>query len=127
MFGTVFLFIPTFIYLSVSKLKSKNWAVIALISIPINGFGLALTVQKRELSELKQSGLITTGIIIEKSKAPRRYVNDWQVKSIFQINNEQVITEWRPDFENNLTTGDSIKIIYLPKFPKVNRLNKELK
>lgn len=126
MFGGVFFLIPACIYLSVSKLRSKNWVMIALISIPINGIGFASTAQKREISELKKNGINTTGVIIEKSSAPRRHVNDWQVKILFQIENQMIISEWRPDYEDNLILGDSIEITYLPDFPKINRLMIEL-
>jgi hypothetical protein len=126
MFGTVFVFIPGFMAMALSKLKSKNWMMIAILSIPINGMGFATSIGRNEDKELQKDGVLTKGIVIDTKSVNIKTVSyDWAVKVEYTVVGATYLTNWEGDYSSSIERGDSIEIVYLPDYPKVYKIKDE--
>jgi hypothetical protein len=123
MFGTVFIFIPSFMYLAFSKLKSRNWMMLAILSIPINGIGFASRIQINEAKMLLKEGERAIGIVIDtKSVNIRTDPCEWAVVADYKVEGTTYQTDWVSDCTSSYQLGDTVTIIYLRDYPKVYQI-----
>ncbi|MEQ8361910.1 MAG: DUF3592 domain-containing protein [Cyclobacteriaceae bacterium] len=123
LFGGIFIFIPTFIALSLSGLKSKTLMALAILSIPINGIGAGTRIQRQEVKELLKRGVWTTAIVTQTQSDHRKTVSyDWAVKAKYVVEGKTFNTNWEGDYTSSYQRGDTIQLIYLPDFPKIYRI-----
>jgi hypothetical protein len=123
MFGSVFLFIPGCMVLAFSKLKSKNWMIIPMASIMINGFGFATKAQVIEVQDLKERGEWTKSIVIDTKSVHRKQVSyNRAVICRYKVSGRKFETKWEGDYTETYRVGDTVELVYLPDFPKVYRI-----
>lgn len=123
LFGNTFVLIPAFMYLAFSQLKSKNWMMLVILSIPMNGMGAAIYINKVEVNDLERYGHQAVGVVVAARSVDRKRVTyDWEIMVRYDVQDEARTTAWEGDNRGKYQVGDSIEIVYLPEFPKVYRL-----
>ncbi|MEQ9219960.1 MAG: hypothetical protein RLO17_18030 [Cyclobacteriaceae bacterium] len=121
----IFLVIPGTIYLSLSKIKKQAAVALAIGSWPLLGISFGILTNNREINDLNAEGQWTKAVVVNKKKAGKRAIEDWEVASRFVVNGQQITVGWDPDYEGTLERGDSVDIIYHPEFPELHRIKAE--
>ena len=127
MLGVIFVQIPLCLF-NVLRTFSGSWAKgISMLSILINGPTFGIYHQIREFKELRNDGLWTTGIVIDKKYINKRGPDYWAVKLEYSVDSVRYITSWTEDEKNKIEKGETLDIIYLDGFPKIYRVNTNAK
>jgi len=128
MFGTVFILIPLCLYNGIKRNISASWALtISLISTPLNGLASTFYHEVREIKELRNDGLWTTGIVIDKKYLSGKGPDYWAVKLEYYVDSVRYTTYWEKDEKNEIENGQTLDVIYLDGFPKIYKVNTKAK
>ena len=88
-----------------------------LIVGPLFGFWLGHLSE----TELHKNGVETTGVITEKwNSKPKTKSGEWLLKCAFVVDGNQYKTFTKEDKKNLYQVGDSLTILYSPKYPDNN-------
>jgi len=124
MLGVIFICIPICLYNGLKRIISAAWIVqcVTMISIPVNGFSFGLYHQDRELKELKNDGLWTTGNVVDKEYKSGKGLDYWAVQVEYYVDSVRYTTNWEYDESNTIEKGQKLDVIYLDGFPKIYRV-----
>ncbi len=127
--GVIFVPLPITIYQGIKNLVKPAWiaTALALISPIINGMGSGYYHLQRETKELHEAGIWTMGQVNDKKFVEMSKRSDyWAIKSSYQIKGKTFETSWENiDSKSDYEKGDSIRILCLPNFPKIYRIEQD--
>lgn len=127
----ILLIIPLLVSATVWTITYKwNLSVgIAAAIVLIVGPTFGLFQGYREKMELKQYGIWTNAIVVNRKEISEHGGGTfhWGIKCRYVVNNRDYETLYHDDLQNIHPIGDTIKIIYSSKFPKIYSLSYEWK
>ncbi len=130
-FSIIFLIIPLLIFVTLYSFTRKGYLSIAVAagSVLIVGPTFGLFQGHRETVELNQFGKWTNSIVIERKKIYQRGSGDghWGIMCKFKANSRDYETAFHDDLNNLHPMGDTVRIIYSSRFPKIYALEYEWK
>ena len=99
-------------------INNSGWSVgIAAVSVLIVGPTLGIVGGKQKHRELKEKGVLTKGVVIEKWKSTGKGNKDWLIVCKFNVQDKTYTTFSIPDKENIFRLGDTLQILYSPTNP----------
>ena len=123
MFILIFGVLPFLIYKTIkaSNLKFNEIKIRGLcaLSILLVGPTFALFQDYREDETLKTNGLITDCLVVSRKKSK----DDWLICCKYIVKNDEFLTFFHIDEENEYKVGDTIKLVYNKDFPRMYKID----
>ena len=110
---------------SISSKFNKNYTNygIGLISFLIVVPTFIVVQHFREKKELAEKGKITMCYVMDRKKSK----NDWLINCKYYVDNFEYVTYYETDEENKARIGDTLKITYNKEYPRMYKLEFEMK
>jgi hypothetical protein len=125
----IFLMLPLFVFTtSISFTKRIRLStLLAVVSVGIVGPTFGLLQDYREKVELNKYGVWAKTVVIDRKKrrAGGSGQSNWTIKCRYEVNAHIYETLYHDDINNLHPIGDTIKIIYSSRFPKIYALGNE--
>ena len=121
-FLLIFVVLPYLVY-KIIKTSKRNFSSIKVnglcaLSILIVGPTYAIFQNYRENGELKVNGKINVCIVIDRKPSK----NEWLINCKYQVENTEFITYYHTDEKNKYRIGDTMKLVYNRKFPRMYKI-----
>ncbi|MGN6179076.1 MAG: hypothetical protein ACTHNW_07835 [Mucilaginibacter sp.] len=125
----IFLFLPILMLVTLLSFTKRMYLSIgvAAASVLIVGLSQGLLQEHREKVELTEYGVWTKGIVINRKHISNHSGGSWHwgIKCKYEVGKQQYETLYSDDLKNVYLVGDTIKVIYSSRFPKIYALGYE--
>lgn len=130
-FGIIFFIIPILTLITLWMFTRRGYLSVgvAATSVLIIGPTFGLLQGYREKKELNKYGTWTNAIVAKRKQVSEHGGGSlhWAIQCKYLVNGRVYETAYHDDLENIHPIGDTIKIIYSSKFPKIYSLINEWK